>query len=435
MPGIVFSDVSKAYSSYARPSDRLRELLLPRRGRSAPGRAAVERVSFELRRGETLCLVGANGSGKTTVLRLAARILRPTAGRVEVRGRVCALLGLGAGFHPELTGHENARLSAALHGLSPGEIRRRLPAIEDFAGIGDYIDRPVRTYSAGMTMRLAFAVAISADPDILLVDEHLAVGDYCFRQRCMQRVHDLRRQGVSILLVSHSMADVQALGTSAIWMDHGRMAARGAPHEVVRTYLARMIARDRATRGREPGPAEDRAQPAGRPEPVDGTLRVDRRFGSGRARVAGVAVLDALGRPARALVPNQRATVRITVRAAESLDAPNVGFMMRNHLGIDFAGTNTSREGLELGPMAAGESRTVDFHLDLPELYAGSFSFAPAVADGGLADYEICDWIDNALTLPMAPGDAEVYGYLHLPCRVEVAGAHLDPGPPAQERP
>ncbi len=377
-------------------------------------------MSFEVGTGETLCLIGANGSGKSTSLQLAARILRPSAGTVEVEGRVAALLELGAGFHPEFTGRENARLSAALFGLSARETRGRFPDIEAFAEIGDFMDRPVKTYSTGMLLRLAFAVAISVEPEILLVDEALAVGDYYFRQRCMRKVHELRARSVTILLVSHSMSDVQALGTRALWLDAGRVAEEGDPPTVVRKYLARMTARDRERRAGDDGPAavppEIRA--------AEGVPNADRRFGSGRAEITGVAVLDGSGRAARALAPNQRAVVRVTARARVPVARPIIGFMMRNHLGIDFAGTNTAREGTVLDPMQPGEVRTVDFHLDMPELYAGSFSFAPAVADGGLGDYEICDWIDNALSLPMARGAGEVYGYLHLPCRVRVG-----PGP------
>ena len=421
MARIAFNCVSKSYAAYSRPSDRLRELAFPRRRRASAEFWALREVSFECSAGETLCIIGANGSGKSTSLQLAARILRPTAGAVEVEGRVAALLDLGAGFHPEFSGRENARLSAALHGLSNREIRAQLPAIEEFAEIGDFIDRPVKTYSSGMLVRLAFAVAISVTPDVLLVDEALAVGDYYFRQRCLRRVHELRRRGVTILFVSHSMADVQALGTRALWLDQGRVADHGDPSAVARRYLARMNERDRAGQaaaGGEPPPAN----PTDDSAPVQGVPNADRRFGTGRAEVSGITVLDAAGRPARALVPGQTATVRISARARDHVASPNIGFMMRNHLGIDFAGTNTAREGHILDPMQPGETRIVDFHVRFPELYAGSFSFAPAIADGDLREYEICDWIDNALAIPMEEGLGEVYGYMHLPCSVEVRG-------------
>ena len=422
MARVAFNAVSKSYCAYFRPSDRLRELVWRGRRRSSAEFWALRDVSFEAGQGETICVIGANGSGKSTSLQLAAGILRPTAGTVEVEGRVAALLELGAGFHPEFTGRENARLSAALFGLSNREIQRRFPEIEEFAEIGDFIDRPVKTYSTGMVVRLAFSVAISVEPEILLVDEALAVGDYYFRQRCMRRVHELRARQVTILLVSHAMADVQALGTRVLWLDRGRVASVGEPREVVRKYLASMNARERTARDSESACAQAvasrRAVPS--PKPAADIPNADRRFGTGRAEVTGIAVLDSSGGQARALTPNRRAIVRITVRARDRIHRPNVGFMMRNHLGIDFAGTNTAREGCVLEPMQPDETRTIDFHIHLPELYAGSFSFAPAIADGGLDDYEICDWIDNALALPMARGAGEIYGYMHLPCHVEV---------------
>ena len=425
MASVVFNSVSKSYLAYSRPVDRLRDLVLP--GRSTRGAEfwALRDVSFEASTGETLCLIGANGSGKTTSLQLAAGILQPTAGTVEVEGRVAALLELGAGFHPEFSGRENARLSAALFGLSGREFRQRCPQIEEFAEIGDFIDKPVKTYSSGMLVRLAFAVAIHVEPEVLLVDEALAVGDYYFRQRCMRKVHELRSQRVTILFVSHAMADVQALGSQVLWLDQGRVVEQGVPSTVVRKYLADMTARDRKSAEESATAGNGSATvptvvPA--PKQEDAIPNVDGRFGTGRAEVTAITVLDSRGRQLRELIPRERATVRITVRARDRIAAPNVGFMMRNHLGIDFAGTNTAREGIVLEPLEAGNELVVEFHLDLPELYAGSFAFAPAIADGDLADYEICDWIDNALTIPMARGAGEIYGYMHLPCRVEVHG-------------
>ncbi len=398
---------------------------MPQRGTASGEFWALRDVSFEVNTGETLCLIGANGSGKSTSLQLAAGILRPTEGTIDVQGRVAALLELGAGFHPDFTGRENARLSASLFGLSSREIRDRFAEIEEFAEIGNFIDRPVKTYSTGMVVRLAFAVAISVEPEILLVDEALAVGDYYFRQRCMRKVHELREKRVTILFVSHAMADVQALGTRALWLDGGRVAALGEPSAVVRKYLARMADRIRSSSDAGLAASQSKSPPESAPlrDVTRNVPNIDHRFGTGRAEVVGIEVLDARGRVTRALLPCQRATVRITARARQRIAAPNIGFMMRNHLGIDFAGTNTAREGCPMDPMEPGEARTVDFHLDLPELYAGSFSFAPAVADGDLVNYEICDWIDNALALPMARGKGEVYGYMHLPCRTEVVGA------------
>ena len=280
----------------------------------------------------------------------------------------------------------------------------------------------MKTYSSGMVVRLAFAVAINVDPEILLVDEALAVGDIYFRQRCMRKVHELRSRGITILFVSHAVADVKAIGDRVLWLDQGRIVEVGAPDKVVSKYLAAMTAKD-STYLRHKAAEEEkhtRAAAVLAPEVVETIPNIDHRHGDGRAEVIGIAVLDEQGQPVHLLNPQSRIVVRISVRAKGAVAVPMVGFMLRNQLGIDFSGTNTAREGYELPPMQAGDIYTVDFHVELPELYPASFSFSPAIADGTLAGYTMCDWIDNALALQMSRTEQEVYGYLHMPCRVEV---------------
>jgi ABC-type polysaccharide/polyol phosphate transport system ATPase subunit len=420
---VTFNEVSKAYPIYDSPVDRLKELVTFHRSRHHEVFWALRDVSFEAAKGSTFCVIGENGSGKSTSLQLVAGIFPPTEGQVEVNGRVSALLELGAGFNPEFSGRDNVFLSAAIHGLSTKEIERRFRDIEQFAEIGEFIHQPVKTYSSGMLVRLAFAVAIHVDPDILLVDEALAVGDYYFRQRCMRKVHELRRRQVTILFVSHSMADVKAIGSDALWLENGRMVELGKPDAVVRKYLARMVEKDAEFLKRKDAAAPRSEEPAAAvvaPEIAETIPNIDFRHGNKAAEIIGIAALDAEGREVRLIEPHRRLTVRISVRASRALDEPNVGFMLRNHMGMDFAGTNTAREGISVPPMAPGDTFTVDFHLDIPELYPGNFSFSPAIANGSLEAYEMCDWIDNALTLPMARGDGAVYGYIHLPCRIDI---------------
>jgi ABC-type polysaccharide/polyol phosphate transport system ATPase subunit len=416
-----FHQVSKSYSIYDAPSGRLQELLTFNRLRRHRDFWALRDVSFEVKRGETFCVVGENGSGKSTLLQIVAGILQPTSGSVAINGRVSALLELGAGFNPEFSGRDNVYLNASILGFTKRQIDRRYPEIENFAEIGEFIDQPVKTYSSGMAVRLAFAVAIHVDPEILLVDEALAVGDIYFRQRCMRKVHELRARGVTVLFVSHATADVKALGDRVLWLDHGRVVEIGAPDAVISRYLAAMSAKDTDYRRHE---AETRLpprrEPVRAPEVIETIPNIDRRHGDGRARIIGVAVLDEHGFPLQMLEPSSRILVRISARADAPLRMPNVGFMLRNQLGIDFAGVNTAREGYELGPMQAGDVATVDFYLDLPELYPAAFSFSPAIADGPLDSYSMCDWIDNAVTLQMSRSEGEIYGYVHLPCRIEV---------------
>lgn len=425
MNAVEFQDVSKSYAIYDSPGDRLKELLCLNRIKRHREFWALNQVSFEVKRGETFCIIGENGSGKSTMLQMVAGILQPTSGRAEVNGRVSALLELGAGFNPEFSGRDNVFLNGSILGLTTKQIEERYPEIEGFAEIGDFIDQPVKTYSSGMIVRLAFAVAINVEPELLLVDEALAVGDIYFRQRCMRKVHELRQKGVTILFVSHAVSDVKAIGDRVMWLNHGRVEEIGAPDRVVAKYLAAMVEKDSGylTERSEARPAALAGAAVLAPEVASTIPNIDHRYGDGRAEIMGIAILDEVGRQVDILDPASRIVVRISVRAQEDVAMPIVGFMLRNQLGIDFSGTNTARENCELAPLRPGDVYTVDFHVDLPELYPASFSFSPAIADGTLAGYTMCDWIDNAVTLQMGPAEAPVIGYLHMPCRVEVNAA------------
>jgi ABC-type polysaccharide/polyol phosphate transport system ATPase subunit len=438
---IEFQGVSKSYSIYDSPGDRFKELLTFGRLRFHKDFWALRDVSFEVKRGETFCIIGENGSGKSTLLQIVAGILRPSGGTVNVSGRVSALLELGTGFNPEFTGRDNVYLNASILGFTTEQIDRRYKEIEEFAEIGDFINRPVKTYSSGMAVRLAFAVAISVDPEILLVDEALAVGDIYFRQRCMRKVHELRSRGITILFVSHAIGDVKAIGDRVLWLDKGRIMELGKTDRVVPKYLAAMVEKDSAYLTLKAGAAKRVARtgaaPAKAPEIVESIPNVDHRFGDGRAEVIGISILNQEGRRIELMDPMSKIVVRISVRAGEEVPLPIVGFMMRNHLGVDFSGTNTAREGHELPPMQPGDVCTVDFHVELPELYPASFSFSPAIADGTLLGYKMCDWIDNAVALQMGHSEGQIYGYVHLPCRVEVnarLGAAAVPGQLLPER-
>ena len=421
MHSVEFQGVSKSYPIYDSPGDRLKELMTFNRGQWHRSFWALQDVSFNVRAGETFCVIGENGAGKSTLLQIVAGILSATQGTVKVSGRVSALLELGSGFNPEFTGRDNVYLNATILGFSKPEIDRRYKEIEDFAEIGDFINQPVKTYSSGMAVRLAFAVAIHVDPQILLVDEALAVGDIYFRQRCMRKVHELRTRGITILFVSHAISDVKAIGDRTLWLDQGRVRELGQTDMVVSKYMGAMAEKDSTYVTLRRPSMQERSRDAVRaPEIVDHIPNVDHRHGDGRSEVIGIAIVDSQGRPLPMLEPLSTIVVRISVRANEEIVCPIVGFMLRNHLGIDFSGTNTARLGNDLPPMMPGDIYTVDFHVQLPELYPGSFSFSPAIADGTLAGYRMCDWIDNAIALQMAHSLESVYGFLHLTSWAEV---------------
>lgn len=421
MTALSFESVSKSYALYGKPIDRFKELASFQRWNCHEDFWALRDVSFEARRGAILCLIGENGSGKSTALQLAAGVFAPTHGKVHAAGRVGALLELGAGFSPEFSGRDNVYLSATLMGMSSREIARRYGDIERFAEIGDFIGRPVKTYSSGMLVRLAFAVAIHTDPEILLVDEALAVGDYYFRQRCLRKIHEMRNRQVTIVLVSHSMADVKAIGEHAVWLEDGRVKATGYADDVVAQYLARMAQKD-ATYSDVMSRSRANGQGGGAmtPEVVEGLPNIDGRRGNGAAEIIGIAALDEEGQPALLMEAERPLLLRVSFRAREPLARPNVAVTMRNHIGLDFAVFSAAGNRVELPGMTPGDVCTVDFQLEVPELYPGNFSFSPSVTEGSAAAVQVCDWVDNALTLQMTHSGKPIYGYLRVPCHVAV---------------
>ena len=230
-------DLGKHYHIYQKPADRLKQMLFGKRRQYYREFHALSHINFELRKGEVLGLVGRNGAGKSTLLQIICGTLTPSHGTVEVNGRVAALLELGAGFNPDFTGRENVYLNASVLGLSKDEIDARYDSIVEFAGIGDFIHQPVKTYSSGMYVRLAFAIATSVDPDILVVDEALSVGDGAFARKSFDRIMDLRKKGATILFCSHSMYHIEAICNRAMWLDKGKLMSFGTPTEVTKQFL------------------------------------------------------------------------------------------------------------------------------------------------------------------------------------------------------
>jgi lipopolysaccharide transport system ATP-binding protein len=285
--------ICKTYKLYDSGSDRLKELFL--RTPRYRGFSALSDVSFELPRGKALGLIGENGAGKSTLLKIVAGTTRPTSGEVERRGTVASILELGMGFHPEFTGRENARMNAALLGLTGAEIRSRLPEIRDFAELGDFFDRPVRTYSSGMSLRLAFAVATHADADVLIVDEALAVGDGYFQKKSIDRITDFQKRGGTLLFCSHALYYVALLCDRGIWLKNGAVASAGPALPVVRAYEAFLQEKERRRTGEADRPAAPEATNGRRPARLtevlvhDGSGYPRVEFGSGETMAVDVA--------------------------------------------------------------------------------------------------------------------------------------------------
>ena len=340
-------NVSKLYRLYRQPADRLKEFLPFFRHHPPKEFWALRDVSLSVERGEVLGVMGPNGSGKSTLLQIVSGILEPTRGRVISKGRIAALLELGAGFNPEFTGRENVFLNGEILGISRREMERVFPAIEKFAEIGSYMERPVKEYSSGMYVRLAFSTAIHVDPEILIVDEALAVGDAIFANRCIKKFEELKDRKVTVLFVSHDLGLVKRLSDRAALMLDGQVAAYGAPSEVVNRYVGLVLERQ----GQEKAIAEKTAS---------GTYR----HGDGVSRVESVELLNAAGDSVKSIETGEPITIRIQARAIEKLENPIIGILIRNRLGIDVFGTNTRIEGIESGVVFAGDSFEARFTFD-----------------------------------------------------------------------
>jgi lipopolysaccharide transport system ATP-binding protein len=249
-------ELTKQYDIYPRPADRVLEFLTRRpRHTIFP---ALEDVSFEVERGETIGIIGQNGAGKSTLLKLLCNVTKPTSGTIESQGTIASILELGTGFHPEFSGRDNAALNAAILGLSPSEVKRKLPMILEFSELGTFLDRPVKTYSSGMYMRLAFSVAVNVEPDILVIDEALAVGDGHFQKKCVDRIRDFQQNGRTILFCSHAMYHVTSICRRALWLDHGSVMRYGPSLDVVHEYESFLLQRDRALPASEGEPQRER---------------------------------------------------------------------------------------------------------------------------------------------------------------------------------
>jgi lipopolysaccharide transport system ATP-binding protein len=374
-PAIVVSDLGKMHRIYARPLDRLKQMLLARFGRRyGHDFWALRHVSFEVARGETLGVVGRNGSGKSTLLQMLAGTLTPTEGEILLSGRVAALLELGSGFSPEFTGRENAVMNGALLGISKREMESRLDAIAAFADIGEFFDQPVRLLSSGMFVRLAFAVAVSVEPDILLIDEALAVGDLFFQQKCYRRLEELRERGVTVILVSHAMQDVERFCRRAVVLDGGRVVFQGDAKEAVRHYY--LIAQGLAPGPTAPSPTPPPAPPAEAgdwPSP-DAFLDISAvaQVSTGGARCTGVAVCDLEGRPCRTFASGDTARFYYEFEMLSDLDGPVGGISIYNGKAVYIHGKHSLQHGLR-PPLAARGARVrycQDVRLDLgPDEY------------------------------------------------------------------
>ncbi|HEX7341268.1 MAG TPA: ABC transporter ATP-binding protein [Rhodanobacteraceae bacterium] len=435
---IVVEGLSKRYEIYARPADRLKQMILPkvRRWMRRMEKAyfqefwALHDVSFTVARGETVGIIGCNGSGKSTLLQMVCGTLYPTAGKVKTGGRIAALLELGAGFNPEFTGRENIHLSGLLYGITDAELRSRYQSIVEFADIGEFIEQPVKTYSSGMYVRLAFAIAAHVDADTLIVDEALSVGDVRFTQKCMRFLREFQKHG-TLLFVSHDPGAVLNLCDRAIWLDKGRMLADGPAREVVEQYLAEQHAADRATLGEQVvvqnslfkdesinagathlpdmGVPKDVIDP--RQEILNGCAkrnlievfefddtRIGKEFGAGAIRIRGVRMCVPGGKAIRMTSAGEAVDLEIDANVLEAIEAPIFGFYVKDRLGQRLFGDNTyfSYHDKPL-KLSRGTGLRARFRFRMPILPVGDYSVDVAVATGTQDSHTQQHWVRDAL--------------------------------------
>lgn len=414
---IEVASLSKDYHLYGRPSDRLKHLMptpVRRLLRVAPPERfrALDEVSFEVFKGETVGIIGRNGSGKSTLLQIVCGTLTPSAGHARVCGRVAALLELGSGFNPEFTGRDNVALNAALLGLSAVQLAERMHLIEAFADIGEFINQPVKTYSSGMLVRLAFAVIAHVDADILVIDEALAVGDAFFTQKCMRYLRKFMERG-TVLFVSHDTSAVRALCDRCIWMDGGRVRLEGPAKDVCESYLEHYFEESGSK------PAAPRLAPAtvarplrkrdARADFIDrSTLRNDLQvfdfdpdspsFGAGGAAIEHVSLCGPDGRPLAWICGGEPVRLSIDVRATAALESPIVGFYVKDRLGQTLFGDNTYLSFCE-NPVRcpAGALLHAGFDFQMPRLPVGDYVVTAAVADGTQNEHVMHHWIHDGL--------------------------------------
>ncbi|MBR0093015.1 MAG: ABC transporter ATP-binding protein [Lachnospiraceae bacterium] len=409
---IEVNNITKVYRLYRKPSDRLRDALHLLPAEKVTHRRALDDVSFSVPRGQTVGIIGMNGSGKSTLLKLNTGVLTPTEGAVDVKGHVSALLELGAGFNMEYNGIDNIFLNGMMTGFSEEEIKARLQDILDFADIGEYVYQPVKTYSSGMFVRLAFAVAINIDPEILIVDEALSVGDVFFQAKCYHKFEEFRKAGKTILFVSHDLSSIMRYCDRVIVLHEGKLKGDGEPKEMIDLYKQILV-------GLRPEDASTGALTEREEESNVNPQLLS--YGDGSARITSFLVEDADGRPVASIEKGAFFTVRMRAEIEKDIAAPVFAFTIRNIRGEEITGTNTMVEEAFKDPVKKGEVKEVTFTQKMV-LQGGAYLLSFGVTGFEQNEFKVYHRLYDALTLTVV-SEKNTVGYIDMDSTVRVTDA------------
>ena len=402
---ISIQNIGKCYKIYDKPNDRLKEWLLPFASSRHKDKWVLKDINLEVAAGEAVGIIGMNGAGKSTLLKIITGTTLPTTGRVHFEGKVAALLELGLGFHPDFTGRENVYMSGQLLGYTVEEISAHMEQIEEFAEIGAAVDAPVRTYSSGMQVRLAFAVATMKRPDILIVDEALSVGDTYFQHKSFNRIKEFCDAGTTLLLVSHDAGAIQAVCDRAVLLDHGNILKIGQPQEIMDYYNAMLGGND--------------GEPIKQEQQEDGSVKTV--SGNGQAVIESLALLNAKGVEAEILDVGEKVTLRIVGRAREDLPDMSCGILIKNRLGEAVYGVNSYDEQRGPMPLARGEKRSFEFSMPL-NLGDGNYSVTIALHSGSTHNESNYEWRDLAVVFRVINQTKESFvGEAYLGAEIKVS--------------
>ena len=405
--------LNKRYKLYAHNRDRVIDALGLSRKPHYTEHMALSDVDMTIYRGETVGIIGTNGSGKSTILKIITGVLTPTSGVVEVKGRISALLELGAGFNMEYNGIENIYLNGTMIGFTEKEIDEKLDAILEFADIGEYIYQPVKMYSSGMFMRLAFAVAINIDPEILIVDEALAVGDVFFQAKCFHKFEEFKAMGKTVLFVSHDMSSISRYCDRVVLLNQGVKLGEGDPKEMIDIYKQVLVGQYNAddaehTDGEEIGDGQQAPEETGAVSVNPNALE----YGSGKAKIISYDILDDRGHINSTIMKGSRCTLRMKVEFAEHVSAPIFAFTIKNKYGVEITGTNTMFEKAFLEPVEAGEIKEITFTQDM-DLQGGEYLISLGVTGYEGQDFTVYHRLYDVMNMTVV-SDKNTVGYYDM---------------------